>query len=543
MQRFCELFDELDTTTKTKEKISALSSYFKDAPPEDAAWAVFFLSGHSLGRLIPGSLLRQWISEELKLPIWLIEEAYHRVGDSSETLALLSKRLAPGTTAPPPQSLHQIVTETLKPLKEFSRIDQQRRIRELWQQSSTTEVFLISKMLSGGLRVGVAQKTLIKALSETFSVDEATLALRLSGLKEFSTEHFYRLIDPTHDDSARSNTLYPFFLAHSLQGSPEELGPINDWTIEWKWDGVRAQLVKRSETVSIWTRGEEILNTQFPEIVRALEDLPHDLVMDGELIGWKGQSALPFQLLQKRIGHKKVTPALRKSIPVAFIAYDILELDYLDIRERPLSHRRKLLTELDLQMPLLISQALSFESWSEASAAQQNSRKYNAEGLMLKPTESTYGIGRKKGGWLKWKLDPLTLDAVLLYAQRGSGRRAGLYSDFTLGVWRGTELVPIAKAYSGLTDAELEDLSVYIRRNTKDRFGPVRSVAPLHVFEIAFEAISLSSRHKSGYALRFPRIIRWRKDLKPENADSIERLEELRRMSQGLTPDDTSFCP
>lgn len=540
MRRFCELFNELDASTKVRVKVGALSRYFKEAPPADAAWAIFFLSGRSLGRLIPGTILRQWMSEELDLPTWLIEEAYHRVGDSSETLALLSQRLGQ-TTTQGHLPLHEVVTKQLKPLKELSRPEQRLRVCALWRQSSATETFLLSKMLSGGFRVGVAQKTIIKAISETFNLDEATLALRLCGLKEFTAESFASLIGPTHTESTISKTLYPFFLAHPLTISPEELGSISDWTIEWKWDGVRAQLIKRSGAISIWSRGAEILNDQFPEIVLAMELLPNDLVMDGELIGWKGNSPLPFQLLQKRIARKKVPSTMRKSIPVAFIAYDLLELDYRDIRQDPLSRRRKLLSELELQMPLMLSQALSFESWNQARAAKQASRTYKTEGLMLKPKESSYGIGRKQGGWLKWKTDPLTLDAVLLYAQRGSGRRAGLYSDFTVGIWKGAELVPVAKVYSGVTDAELEELSRYIRKNTQDRFGPVRSVAPAQVFEIAFEAISVSSRHKSGYALRFPRIVRWRKDLGPEHADSIQRLEELKQLIEKNIDETTPF--
>jgi DNA ligase-1 len=320
-------------------------------------------------------------------------------------------------------------------------------------------------------------------------------------------------------------------LAYALEQAPEELGNENDWLAEYKWDGIRGQIIVRNNEIFIWTRGEELVTEKYPELYALKNILPNGTVLDGELMAYKNNTILSFQHLQKRIGRKTVSKKLLAEIPVAFFAYDILEHNGQDIRELPLMHRRELLEKLLANINhagvVLLSEKVTFSSWSELINIQANARNINAEGLMLKNLNAPYEVGRKKGNWWKWKVSPYTIDAVMIYAMQGHGRRANLFTDYTFAVWDNGALVPFAKAYSGLTDKEILAVDKFVKLNTIEKFGPVRSVKAELVFEIAFEGIALSTRHKSGIALRFPRIARWRKDKPAAEANTLDDLKSL----------------
>jgi DNA ligase-1 len=319
-------------------------------------------------------------------------------------------------------------------------------------------------------------------------------------------------------------------LAYPLADNLVDLGPLDHWQVEWKWDGIRGQVIKRSHQVFIWSRGEELVSEKYPELADAATQLLDGTVLDGEILPWKDDRPLPFSQLQRRIGRKTVGKTLLKEVPTAFLAYDILESNGVDQRQQPLSQRRNLLAQTLLNFPnnrFILSPLVTAHTWHDLEILHGESRRRGVEGFMLKRWDSIYQVGRRRGDWWKWKIDPLTADAVLIYAQRGHGKRAGLYTDYTFAVYQGDSLVPFAKAYSGLSDKEIREVDRFIQRNTLERFGPVRSVRPELVFEIAFEGIQESSRHKSGLAVRFPRISRWRRDKKIEEIDTIERLKTL----------------
>jgi DNA ligase 1 len=527
MKRFAALFDELDRTTGTNDKVEALARYFAEAPAEDAAWTVHFLIGRRPKRLAASGKLRAWAAALAGVEPWLFEECYHAVGDLAETITLL----LPGAPEPSDLPLHRWVEERLLPLLEEDEPGRRAGIEQGWRELAGTQLFVWNKLITGGFRVGVSQKLVVRALSRVAGVDEATVAHRLMGAWDPSPEWFRSLSTPDTADADISRP-YPFFLAYALEGEPAALGEVGEWQAEWKWDGIRAQLIRRRSQTFLWSRGEELITERFPELAEAGALLPDGTVLDGEVLPWVDGAPLPFAQLQRRIGRKKLTTKILAEIPVVLLCYDLLEIGGQDVRERPLWQRRTRLAALLDSVPsggrFPISPAVPAAAWAEVEAAYSGARERGAEGLMLKRRESPYRVGRRRGDWWKWKVEPFTVDAVLVYAQRGSGRRASLYTDYTFAVWNDEgELVPFAKAYSGLTDAEIRKVDAFVRRNTRDRFGPVRTVNPELVFELAFEGIQRSTRHRSGVAVRFPRILRWRTDKKPGDADSLATIRAL----------------
>jgi DNA ligase-1 len=525
VRRFAALYTAVDSTTRTNEKVDAMVDYFRTADAADAAWAVYFLSGGRPKRLIPVRRLADWAMRTSDVPDWLFEESYAAVGDLAETISLLLPDAATVSDTP----LHCWMDERILPLARQSEVEQERNITSAWRELDGAQRFVFNKLITGGFRVGVSQQLVVRALARATGIDEGAIAHRLTGTWTPNAAFFKALVAAETTDTDNSRP-YPFFLAYPLEGEAESLGAPSEWQAEWKWDGIRSQTIRRNGQTFIWSRGEELVTERFPEIAGAADFLPDGTVIDGEIMPWKDGAPLPFAQLQRRIGRKTLGAKILAEVPVVVIAYDLLELGGRDLRAAPLSERRRLLDEtiVNLRSPqFVVSPQVPLESWSDAHAAYARARETSAEGLMLKRRDAVYGVGRRKGGWWKWKVQPYTVDAVMIYAQAGHGRRASLHTDYTFAVWDNGTLVPFAKAYSGLTDEEIRELDAWIRRNTLEKFGPVRSVKPEHVFELGFEGIQKSPRHKSGVAVRFPRILRWRTDKKPEDADTIATLRAL----------------
>ncbi|MFK7751368.1 MAG: ATP-dependent DNA ligase [Sedimentitalea sp.] len=533
MKDFAALFQAVDQSTKTSIKVAALADYFRTASHEDRMWTIALFSGRRPKRAITTTKLREWAANRAGLPLWLFEEAYPIVGDLAETIALI--------LPPPANHSDEGLSFWINALRDLSHVEEDARkgaILQAWDRLDTTQRFLFNKLITGGFRIGVSQKLMTRALAQATSKPEAELAHRLMGNWTPDTTTWHDLIE-AEDASADASRPYPFYLAHALE-TPETLGDPADWRAEWKWDGIRGQLILRQGAYFVWSRGEELMTDRFPEFARARDFLPDGTVLDGEIVVWTDQIQ-PFNTLQKRIGRKTVPKTLLRDAPVCLLAYDLLEQDGQDLRARPFAARRAaletLLGPLPEAAPVRLSPQLHFEDWSDLAAQRANARAERAEGLMLKRADSPYLSGRKKGDWGKWKLDPLTVDAVMIYAQQGHGRRANLFTDFTFAVWNGNDLVPFTKAYSGLSDDEFRQITAWVKKNTQQRFGPVRQVTPHHVFEIAFEGIHASPRHKSGLALRFPRMSRWRQDKPLSEANSLDDLNELLRIySAGTAP-------
>ncbi|MEO0665321.1 MAG: ATP-dependent DNA ligase, partial [Pseudomonadota bacterium] len=512
-------------STKTTVKVAALADYFRDAPEEDRIWTIALFSGRRPKRAVTTTRLREWAAERAGIPLWLFEEAYPIVGDLAETIALV--------LPPPAQTSDHSLSHWINALRCLTDQDEDAKrafVLDAWNQLSTTHRFLFNKLLTGGFRVGISQKLMTRALARATDKDEAELAHRLMGDWDPASITWDALI--TEDDpAANASRPYPFYLAYALEDAPEALGDPSDWQAEWKWDGIRGQLILRGGDHFVWSRGEELMTHRFPEFARAVDFVPPGTVIDGEVLAWAEGAPLPFAQLQKRIGRKTVPKKLLAEAPVVLHSYDLLELGGEDLRPRPMAERRAKLEEivgaLPEGCPVQLSPTVPFDSWEGLTKTREGSREARAEGLMLKRRASPYLSGRKKGDWWKWKVDPLVIDAVMIYAQAGHGRRANLFTDFTFAVWKGNDLVPFTKAYSGLTDAEFREITTWVKKNTLQRFGPVRQVTPHHVFEIAFEGIQASSRHKSGVALRFPRMSRWRKDKPLAEANTFDDLNAM----------------
>ncbi|NDW45321.1 ATP-dependent DNA ligase [Ruegeria sp. PrR005] len=525
MIRFARLFEALDQSTRTTDKVNALAAYFAEAEPLDRLWTVALFSGRRPRRAVTTTELRSWAAEAAGLPLWLVDESYPVVGDLAETIALI---------LPPPDRLSRRPLSgwmaLLRDLAGQPEAARRAAILDAWAELDTAQRFLFNKLVTGGFRVGVSQKLMTRALAQATGRDEAELAHRLMGSWSPETTSWETLIQ-AEDAGADASRPYPFCLAHPLEGEPANLGSPQDWCAEWKWDGIRGQLILREGRHFVWSRGEELMTDRFPELARALDFLPPGTVLDGEILAWDGTAPLPFAALQRRIGRKSVPKKLLEEAPVILLAYDLLEWQGRDLRAAPFAERRALLDralgDLPPDAPVRPSPLVAFDDWQTLANIRTEARDQQAEGLMLKRAASPYHAGRKKGDWWKWKLDPYTVDAVMIYAQAGHGRRATLYTDFTFAVWDGDALVPFAKAYSGLTDAEFREITAWVRSNTLQRFGPVRQVKPELVFEIAFEGIQQSPRHKSGIALRFPRMLRWRRDKPAAEANRLEDLKQL----------------
>ena len=583
MKAFAALYTALDETNKTSEKVEALTRYFRTVAPDDAAWALYFLIGRRPRQAVNSTRLRAWATEASGLPDWLVGESYDAVGDFAETVALLlpdegqmtndegsqSAQDGGANTQESPSSfalrpsplqdlpLHTWIEDVLLPLRDMDEATQRETILATWTALGQRERLVWNKLITGGFRVGVSQRLVVRALALASGIDDAVVAHRLMGEWQPGAAFYAELLGEETSDADTSRP-YPFCLAHPLEAAPDTLGDPAEWQAEWKWDGIRSQIIRRAGQSFIWSRGEELVTDRYPELAALAERLPDGTVIDGEILPWGEAGVLPFTQLQRRIGRKTLGKKLLAEVPVIVMAYDLLEWQGRDLRETPLSERRTLLEGLvhDVHhsgMPspeieekeaqvshsafgainaalahnLLLSPAVEATSWEELAAARERSRDLSAEGLMLKRRSSAYRVGRVRGDWWKWKINPFTVDAVLIYAQRGSGKRASLYTDYTFGVWNDGQLVPFAKAYSGLTDAEIRQVDAFVRRNTVEKFGPVRTVKAELVFELAFEAIQRSSRHKSGIAVRFPRILRWRTDKPIAEADSLDTIRAL----------------
>ena len=526
MKRFAALYDAIDRTTSTNAKVAAMVRYFLAAPPADAAWAVYFLTGRRLKRLVPSAAIRDWTLAATGLDDWLLDECYAVVGDGAETAALVLDQVAVEADEDVP--LAEWVDTRILPLRGLEPAAQQARVSLWWRALDRSQRFMLLKILTGELRVGVSQTLVVRALAQAAALPATTIAARLMGDWTPAAEWYGALLSHAHTDDDRSRP-YPFFLASPLEDPIETLGPRDEWTVEWKWDGIRAQLVRRAGAVHLWSRGEELITQRFPEIAAAATRLPDGTVLDGEVLAFRDDRPLPFSALQQRIGRQKQVAQMARAVPVVFMAYDLLEDGGADVRARPLDERRRAL-ESHVAPPfgvLRTSAMLTEPTWEALARVRADSRALGVEGLMVKRRSSPYGVGRRRGDWWKWKIDPYTIDAVLIYAQPGSGRRASLLTDYTFGVWDGGELVPIAKAYSGLSNEEIAELDRWIRRHTRERFGPVRHVEPVHVFELGFEGIARSSRHRSGIAVRFPRMLRWRTDKTPQEADTLDHVRSI----------------
>ena len=537
MKTFAELIKTLDSTNKTTVKVAALADYLKVANDSDKVWTIAILSHRRPPRPVNTTLLRTWASELANIPLWLFEESYHIVGDLAETIALI----VPSTASSSKKSLTQFLEEMIA-LKSKTDTEKKAYLFENWNALDYYGRFVFTKLITGSFRIGVSQKLMTRALSKATGLDEDVLAYKLMGNWDPNTISFQKLILEENKSDYLSKP-YPFYLAYALEGDIEDLGDVAQWSAEHKWDGIRSQVILRNDELFVWSRGEELVTDKYPEFEKFVGIVPKGTVIDGEILPYPKKQIGTFNDLQKRIGRKTVSKALLEKVPVILKAYDLLEWKGVDIRNKPFSERRKLLTALyrenyhvegnsENRIPLHLSETMHFTSWNDLAKERERSREVRSEGLMLKRKDSPYLVGRKKGDWWKWKVDPLTIDAVLTYAMRGHGRRSNLFTDYTFALWQENEqgeeeLVTFAKAYSGLTDAEFRKVDAWIKKNTLERFGPVRSVKPHHVFEIAFEGIALSNRHKSGVATRFPRILRWRHDKKIEDANTIQDLKEL----------------
>ena len=538
MREFARLYAELDETTSTSRKLAALQAYFRRATPENAAWAVYFLAGGKPRQAVPTKLLREYATERAGLDAWLFDEAYHAVGDLAETIALILP--APGKRSD--IGLAQWIEQRIAPLRGAAPETVRAALLAYWDELETRERFLLIKLIGGGFRVGVSKLLVTRALAAIAAIDSKLIAQRLMGWTDGKVSPtgagFLKLIGAQSDDehALRGGQPYPFFLAHPLQAAPDSLGDIGAWLVEWKYDGMRAQLLRRDGASWLWSRGEELITERFPELAQLA--LPEGTVIDGEILIWQpGDVPAPFADLQKRMGRKTVSGKLLMELPAVLVAYDVLEFDGVDIRHLPQHERRALLETLVAQAAspaLRLSPRIEAASWDALAAIRGESRARGVEGMMLKAMTAAYGVGRTKdvGTWWKWKIEPYSVDAVLIYAQAGHGRRASLYTDYTFAVWDDDDgeerkLVPFAKAYSGLTDAEIAQVDAAIRRTTIEKFGPVRSVQPSMVFEIGFEGIAASSRHKAGIAVRFPRILRRREDKAIAEADTLGTLKAM----------------
>lgn len=527
MQHFSQLIFTLSQSTKTNEKLAALSRYFATADEKDKPWVLALFSGRKPKRVVNSTLMKVWCMEVAGLSEWLFNECYHTVGDLAETIALL---LPPPNITTAPRPLHYWL-DRLIALEKAPEAEKSAFIRNAWDQMQHTERFVFNKLITGGFRIGVSQSMIVNALAKTYHIAPATISHMISGNWDPQQTTMGDLLNEEARNADDSRP-YPFFLAYALESRPEELGEPEEWQAEWKWDGIRGQMIHRNGQLFIWSRGEELITEKFPELTVLQAFLPEGVAIDGEILAYdqEGDRPLPFQALQTRIGRKNVTKKQLQEAPVIFYCYDLLEWQGNDIRLLPLQDRRALLEKLvgGIHQPALkLSPLVPYADWPGLAVLREASRSNGSEGLMLKKLDSAYQVGRRRGDWWKWKIDPFTVDAVMIYAQKGHGRRSNLYTDYTFAVRNGDQLVPFAKAYSGLTDKEIAEVDNWVKRNAVEKFGPVRTVKPELVFEIAFEGIAASNRHKSGIALRFPRIHRWRKDKTAEEINTLDDLKQL----------------
>jgi DNA ligase-1 len=523
---FAALVIQISSSTKTNDKLDALAEYFTVAHDKDKVWVIAIFSGRRPKRIVSSTLLAQWCTALANIPPWLFLESYSTVGDLGETIALL---------LPDPEIKEEEGESLSYYLEKFIAIEKQDEsvrkefVLDSWQHMNHVERFVFNKLIMGSFRIGVSQKIIVNALAKVVDHSSSVIAHRISGNWDPSTTSFSNLLSNEAVDVDHSKP-YPFYLAYALEDEPASLGEPNEWQAEWKWDGIRGQIIKRNNELFVWSRGEELMTEKFPEYFILKDLLPDGIVLDGEIISAVNGKPMPFATLQTRIGRKNITKKQLQEAPIAFFVYDLIECNGEDWREKTLVERRNKMEEIlqNIDHPSIqLSPIIKFANWDELTELRKKSREMNSEGLMLKRKNSVYKVGRKRGDWWKWKIDALTIDCVMIYAQKGSGRRSNLYTDYTFAVKDGDKLVAFTKAYSGLTDKEFAQVDNFVKRNSLEKFGPVRTVKPELVFEIAFEGIAASNRHKSGVALRFPRMSRWRKD---KTVDEINTIEDLKAM-------------
>jgi DNA ligase-1 len=529
MLRFAQLVTTLSNTTKTNDKRELLLNYLNTASDDDKLWLVALFTGRRPKRLVNSTLMKLWCTEETGTPQWLFDESYHTVGDLSEAIALLLDSSGAGAAA---RTVDPSLTEMMQQfqsLQSASEAEKRAFITQEWRELSMDSCIVFNKLIMGGFRIGVSEALVVQALAAFLEKDPQAVAHLLAGSWSPYSTTFTELVDADVQVTDLSKP-YPFYLAYPLEGGLEQLGEPQDWQVEWKWDGIRGQLIKRGGNLYLWSRGEELITDKFPEIQSLLDALPDGTALDGEVLAYREGLPISFQYLQTRITRKSVSKKQLQEAPTVFMAYDILEYNGEDLRPMPQSERCALLEDVvgGIHSPhLVLSQLVSFNTWDELAAQMAEARERATEGFMIKRRAAHYQAGRRRGDWWKLKVDPLSVDAVLIYAQKGSGKRSGLYTDYTFAVRDGEGLVPFSKAYSGLTDKEIAQLDRWIKANSIDAFGPVRTVKAAQVFEIGFEGISASSRHKSGVAVRFPRMLKWRTDKTVADIDTIETLREL----------------
>ena len=525
MQRFSNLISELNNTTKTNDKRDALVAYLRDAPDEDKLWLIALFTGRRPKRLVNSTLMKTWCMEVAQITPWLFDESYHTVGDLSETISLI---LPEATEEDEDISINELMGR-IPALQTATEEEKKKFVTDKWNSLSREACLVFNKLIMGGFRIGVSEAIVIQALGKYLEKDPQVIAHLISGNWNPYNITFSDLIHES-DLPVDQSKPYPFYLAYGLEGDAANLGEPDEWQVEWKWDGIRGQLIRRSGVLYLWSRGEELITDKFPEIMSLLPQLPDGLVLDGEILTYREGLPLSFQYLQTRITRKNVSKKQLDEAPVVFMAYDVLEYQGNDLRQSPQSERRALLQKLmgDIHSPhFILSPLVDFKEWGELNGLMGSARERGCEGFMLKRKSAIYQAGRRRGDWWKWKIDPMSVDAVMIYAQKGHGKRGNLYTDYTFAVKDGDKLVSFAKAYSGLTDKEIARVDNFVKRHSIEQFGPVRTVEPKLVFEIGFEGISASSRHKSGVAVRFPRILRWREDKTPEEINTIHDLKQL----------------
>ncbi|MHA2092657.1 MAG: ATP-dependent DNA ligase [Candidatus Kariarchaeaceae archaeon] len=539
MKNFLQLYYGLDETNSTNRKLNLLVEYFQTVTPSDSAWVVYFLAGNRFKRIISYKKLWSVVGEILDYPKWLLSEIWASVGDTAETIAL---SVDTGLDRDIDISYKEIsLTEWVNRISSFRNLSENEKRRQLldwWKSLDKDGIFLITKLLTGGFRVGVSKGNTAKALAKCYDLPKTTIIHRLSGDWDPTPEFFQSLTSKDMIETDHSKP-YPFFLASPLEGEVEKLGNLSEYYIEWKWDGIRAQLIRRNAKSYLWSRGDELINKSFPEIINATETLPDGIVLDGEIIAYFDGQPLAFSVLQRRIGRENISSKILEEAPVVIMVYDIMEYEGKDIRQTPMIERRKIIEDLFTSDQIenavfKLSPLVNGTNWDEIKKIRENARERQAEGFILKRGLSSYQTGRKRGDWWKWKINPFTIDAILIYAQAGSGRRASLFTDYTFGLWDGKEIIPIGKTYKGLTDEEMKELDRWIRKNTVEKSGAFRAVDPSQVFELAFDGIMTNKRTRSGISLRFTRIFRWRKDKPAAEADKIETLREFLQY-EGIT--------
>jgi DNA ligase-1 len=542
------LYTRLLDTTRTDARATALADYFRAAPPADAAWALFLLSGRKLGPIARAPQLRAWAAEIAGVPGWLLDESHAVSGDLAETLALVlpdhklndkeTGRQGERETSPPhalspglpvssseEQPLSTWLEDRLLPLRDRDESALRAGVVAGWRELDAAGRLVWNRLLMGGLRA-MSQPLLVRALADASGVDPAAIAHRLANDWSPTPEFYTELLGgDTHD--ADLSRPYPFCLAQPLPGDPEALGEIAAWRVEWLWEGARAQLIRRAGQTFLWARAvgdgndaETLVGGQFPALVEQGDQLPEGTAIDGVIrAGPEGAPEL--------------------------VALDLLEAGSRDVRVLPLEQRIARLQEVvasgmvpaadqpERQLPLWVAPPLEASAWDDVAALWSQARAHGAGGLVMKRRDAPYQAGRQSGDWWAWPVAPFTINAVLIYAQRGIGRYASMYSEYTFGVWGDTQaegapgLVPIAKTSAGLPEPEIRRIDVFVRRNVIEKFGPVRTVRPELVFELAFEGIEQSARHKSGLVVRRPRILRRRPDMPADQAATLDMVRRL----------------